>query len=149
MNAKTMLAMAIILVLSACGRKGQIDPAFSVYVRDFETKIGVSVNNVDIKFGKLKAPTIGVCYDGGQFNQIRIDPDFWETMDENGKEQLMYHELGHCVLGLGHNNELSTLDNMNVEGSIMNSYWFGNAGYYAKYKENYKKALKHNTVVEE
>lgn len=141
--------MAVILVLSACGRKGQVDPAFSAYVRDFETKIGVPVTNVDIKFGKLKAPTIGMCYDGGQFNQIQIDPDFWQTMNEDGREQLMYHELGHCVLGQGHNNETAILDNMNVEGSIMNSYWFGHAEHYSKHKEKYKQALKRNAVVEE
>lgn len=149
MGTKAILALALVLTLSACGRKGQVDPAFNAYVRDFEVKIGVGVNNVDISFRKLNAPTIGVCYSGGQFNQINIDPDFWATMNESGREQLMYHELGHCVLGLGHNDELSTLDNMVVEGSIMNKYWFGHTEYYEKYKENYKQALKHNTVVEE
>jgi hypothetical protein len=33
---------------------------------------------------------------------IRIDPRHWEDMTEIKRTQLMYHELGHCILKRPH-----------------------------------------------
>lgn len=148
---KTKL-IALMLLLSACGTKEKsiIEPSLVSYVQSFEMKIGVPVNNVDVVFKPIKYPTIGLCYrGGGEKNKVEIDPVQWKKMDEYGREQLMYHELGHCVLGLGHNDAEAKLDGWMVEGSIMNSYWFGNSWYYLKYRENYNQALKNNTLVKE
>jgi hypothetical protein len=141
------LFLIIFLFLTSCGVKTTIDSAFTSYVQDFEFKIGVPVANVDIYFKKLTYPTIGVCYRGSVKNVVQIDPDQWNLSDDYGKEQTIFHELGHCVLGLQHNDARATLDNQNVEGSIMNTYFFGNKPYYIKYHENYKQALKTNTLV--
>lgn len=144
--------IGLMLLLSACGTKEKafIDPAFNEYVQDFEMKVGVPVNGVDIVFKPTQYPTLGVCWSGGTGNnKIEIDPTHWKKMSKYGREQLIYHELGHCVLGLKHNNGEVEINNWTVEGSIMNSYWFGNAWYYLKYNEKYKQALKNNTLVKE
>lgn len=145
---KTKL-IALMLLLSACGPKerGAIDPAFDSYVQDFEMKVGMPVTGVDIVFAPTEYPAIGVCYQySSGNNKIHVDPKKWASMDGYGREQLMYHELGHCVLGQGHNNAEIKLGRWTVEGSIMNSYWFGNSWYYIKYNSQYKQALKNNTV---
>lgn len=37
---------------------------------------------------------------------IRVDRGFWERSDSASKLALMYHELGHCVCGYGHDKRL-------------------------------------------
>ncbi len=147
---KTKL-IALMLLLSACGTKeaGIVDPAFNEYVQDFEMKVGVQVNNVDITFEPTKYPVLGECWSGGSKNKVKIDPTQWAKMNKYAREQLVYHELGHCVLGLKHNDGEVEINGWTVEGSIMNTYFFGNAWYYVNYNEKYKQALKNNTLVKE
>ncbi len=33
---------------------------------------------------------------------IRINPDQWQTLGETGRQILLFHELGHCVLNRDH-----------------------------------------------
>jgi len=96
--------MILMLLLSACGKKidGVIDPAFDQYVQDFEMKVGVPVSGVSVTFKPTEYPVLGVCIYGGEIAKVEIDPTQWERMDSHGREQLIYHELGHCVLGRGH-----------------------------------------------
>lgn len=49
--------------------------------------------------------TGGICYQNGR---IVIDRDNWNNKGEEYKEWLIYHELGHCILGREHKNEKST-----------------------------------------
>ena len=69
---------------------------------------------------------------------IRINPIFWSTHKDNfaSKEELMYHELGHCILDRGHNDNL--LPNSPIAYSIMNSYHIGPQYYEANYSEYMK-----------
>lgn len=49
--------------------------------------------------------TIGFCRiyaDGDQ--EIVLDQVYWDNASDNEKEYLLFHELGHCVLGRDHNN---------------------------------------------
>ena len=49
---------------------------------------------------------------------VAIDEGYWNTSDEMEREFIVFHELGHCVLGRDH------LDSRNVNGtcvSIMHS----------------------------
>lgn len=143
-----LIKYVIVVLLLSCGeRQGFIDPAFSSYVKDFENKIGVKVSNVDIRFEALKPPMLGLCITGGGLEDIKIDPISWINMDDLGRELLLYHELGHCVLFMKHNDSRVILEGLNVEGSIMNAYWFGNTSHYRRYREQYKLALRRNALV--
>lgn len=124
LKLKILLASLIICVLTSCGGdKTIIDPEFKVFVSDFEQKIGVKVQNIIIKFSPTKYPIIGMCITGGETNEIHIDPQNWMGINKDGQELILYHELGHCILGLPHDDRRSTLDNVSVEGSIMNTYF--------------------------
>jgi len=46
----------------------------------------------------------GLCYGD---SRIVIDRTDWENRKEPSKEWLIFHELGHCILGRGHRNEKS------------------------------------------
>ncbi|MEO1714224.1 MAG: hypothetical protein AAFU60_12900, partial [Bacteroidota bacterium] len=59
---------------------------------------------IDVVFEEIEDPSIiGTCRHFGQ--RITLDPIWWERSDENEREWLVFHELGHCVLGRDHRNE--------------------------------------------
>jgi len=47
----------------------------------------------------------------GRRGCIRIDPSIWSEIAEPQREYLVFHELGHCYLGLGHNDDKDNDDN--------------------------------------
>jgi len=70
---------------------------------------------------------------------IRINPVFWANNQNNfaAKEELMYHELGHCILDRDHNE--TELPN-GIAASIMNPYHIGQS-YYRTYYVDYMAEL--------
>lgn len=66
------------------------------------------VAEMTIRFGALESNLAGLCeFSGGRFNEITIDRAWWRRANSLQKEWVMYHELGHCVLGRGHLNDLT------------------------------------------
>lgn len=139
------LSIVFLFVLSACGVTPYHDPELLPYLEKFRSEMNLKSDYVSLYFGELEKPTIGRCRLGIFPNSyITIDKNFWETASESGKEQLMYHELGHCVLMLGHDDELIEYQGFQIPASIMNSYFFGDAWFYSALKDEYKDALKIN-----
>jgi hypothetical protein len=82
----------------------------------------LKITDLIVTFGKTQKPhkpssPIGLCYyetytmpdmTGKQYRarpKIVIDINFWEKAGRTTRKLLMYHELGHCVLRLGHVNK--------------------------------------------
>src|SRR4051812_36511670 len=95
------------LVLQGCGRRDPVLDVgeFAPYVRDFEqtgAKVGVAVKVEDliIKFGDLPNPRErGACeIVGDKTPSITISKKKWARLDEYERQQLLFHEMGHCVL---------------------------------------------------
>lgn len=59
-------------------------------------------NKVSIGFKKLDSPAVGVCWTGGWFREIDIDPDYWKEITNLSKQTLLFHELTHCYCGRPH-----------------------------------------------
>jgi hypothetical protein len=90
-------------------------------------------NNLTVKFELLPKGIEGSC--ATNFNTVTMQYDlytiriaaYWMIWDEARREQLMYHELGHCILGLRHNNNVvnsipeSIMNWQNFKGSIYSS----------------------------
>ena len=83
---------------------------------------------------------IGVCYPLNR--TIFIRRDTWESDGPVEREQLIWHELGHCAMGRDHNNKL--LPNGHAE-SIMNSssvnVVYANRDYYIQHHADYVKEM--------
>lgn len=139
--------VALMLISHGLDPRGQIDPAFYPYVRDFEATVGAPVRGVGMSFEDLEDSELGLCTFGLWSNEITIDSRSWATMSEPGQEQLIFHELGHCFLNLDHENAVVYLNGFVVEGSLMNEYWFGDSDHYARYRNEYKKALKNGSLI--
>lgn len=104
-------------------KKSKTDPAFSQFVESFSRQFNVGVK-VPIVFKNIKSRYAGVClkYSSG-YREIQINPTHWKNYSLEQREQLIYHELGHCVLNRGHNDKLMEA-NTNCPDSIMRSYMF-------------------------
>lgn len=86
-----------------------------------------------IGFGDTRAITglmnaIGACQSGLNQGKITINEAYWVSINDMDKKMLLYHELGHCVLGRAHNAAAQTIavnapgfpSTMSVPLSIMN-----------------------------
>jgi hypothetical protein len=86
----------------------------------------VPSKKITIQFANLDDTVIGLCQRPifkSVFRPIlTIDRNFWKTADSGTKEQLVFHELGHCALGRLHNDAVVNFLNIKVGVSIMHSY---------------------------
>ncbi len=108
-----------------------VDPAFVDYKHRFERHYGKPVS-VGINFGEMEN-AVGVCY--YVTGNIEIDKDYWDSVGESAREELIFHELGHCVLNKEHNEYMMG----DCPASIM--YPELTPGCYDKHKEYYIKEL--------
>lgn len=44
----------------------------------------------------------GTCRYGSHVHHVTIDQAYWNSVSELQREMVVFHELGHCVLGIGH-----------------------------------------------
>lgn len=51
---------------------------------------------------------------------VSINSTYWATADDTEKMLLVYHELGHCVLGHGHDKDTDPVTGCPL--SVMNPY---------------------------
>ncbi|MCM2279899.1 MAG: hypothetical protein NDJ89_17630 [Oligoflexia bacterium] len=121
-----LLLIALALAQS-CARDPVLDVGeFAPYVERFETEsqrngVPVQVTDLIIRFGQMLTPSErGACeLASGATPIITIRQETWEKMDEAEREELLFHEMGHCVLRRTHRSDIST---KGVPSSIMNPY---------------------------
>ena len=126
------------------------DPEFYTFRDNFEddysiyTGQSINTDNIPINFGDAKAYNpiaVGVCLKWEWLGQVRwkeiiIDQTFWHAIDNDGKEVLIKHELGHCALDRNHDDKTY----FGIQESLMHSQHIGSARYNIS-KEGYDKEL--------
>ena len=139
---RQLLTICTLLLLVSCGSNldhresddivgdGYKDPALSEYLNNFEEDMGIeipghlSISIVDDLY-KISNPNVdAVCWSNSKTKvgeKIEIRRSRWEVLSEASREQLLYHELGHCVLNRDHRNDDSSTW---CPSSIMNKYTF-------------------------
>ena len=92
-------------------------------------ELGGITRTIPIQFGETKPTEFAVCQtsDLGE-PRIKVNQSQWATLSDNMKEEVIFHELGHCALGRGHietrislHDEDGTTE-ANVPESIMNPF---------------------------
>ena len=124
LKKRFVFIMCIALLLGGCGFTRVAipnDPTFDSIKLQFYYDTGVNVDHIPIYFEDLDGFVIGTCYYSAFRNYIEIDKNYWDEFNAAEKEQIIYHELGHCALGrIGH-----TIGYTNwCPNSIMNTYAF-------------------------
>lgn len=143
-----MKYLLMLFLISSCGKnisdfiqgkgnpkRGKTDPVFREFVDSFSQRFNISVG-VPITFKPIEQKYAGVClvYVNG-YREIRINKIYWESYSREQKEQLIFHELGHCVLNRGHDDSL--IFNTNCPNSIMRSFMFSQHEINTCYLPNY------------
>lgn len=89
----------------------QIDAQLAIFVDNFEREanargfnIDVAALGVTVELADVEGDNVaGVCYYHSQLpGRIEIDAPFFARMSDLQREHVVFHELGHCVLGRGH-----------------------------------------------
>lgn len=144
------LSILIVLIIGGCGKKlpqpkGYIDPEFIEIVRHFEATYNVKVY-VSLEFAEsLEDSSVGVCHSfqtNSPSNWIEIKKGYWDNINYYAKEQLIFHELGHCVFGYGHDESYIEKDGYSIPKSIMYPVCFGHNWYYEYYNNYYLQELR-------
>ena len=112
---------------------GVIDTELTTLVSDFEQRYSVKAPNhmsiriVDSLY-QIDNPLVdGVCWTrAGVPELIEVRRERWDNMSEAAQEQLLFHELGHCLLGLDHRNSygIDIFTGYECPNSIMNKFTF-------------------------
>jgi predicted SprT family Zn-dependent metalloprotease len=146
--------------------KQETNPEFISFIKKFEDEFNVKVENIPIYFhdfepskveslnGNLTySATAGTCtYIASNhiFTFIRINPIIWRHSSETQKEIIIYHELGHCMFYLEHNNnnlydsryglmpESIMNENSPVEDGEINYYKDHRSEYIEQFKQEIK-----------
>jgi len=120
----------------------EVDRALWPYFEAFEEaaeryNLNIDLEQLDITGVIEEIPEEGVagtCQHGLHIHHVTIDINFWNQFSSNRKEMVVFHELGHCVLGRGHTEEED--DNGSCL-SIMNSGTSGCNVLYNKTNKTY------------
>jgi hypothetical protein len=103
----------------------EIVPYVDSFIYNAKTyNVTIVIDNILIDFtNKLEPDEMGECLSAIGLNPIiRINRSAWLKMSDSSKEQLIYHELGHCILNRDHLNTFGVNGNPYVPVSIMYEY---------------------------
>lgn len=119
-----------------------VQPIVAHFIQDGD-KEGrpVVIDDLIIQFGKLDSSTNGKCNEGNNMSPtIILNSDLWPYFDADMREELVFHELGHCVLGRGHTSRTFNLGEGPIPYSIMSPYIF-DGSIYKQYHDHYLQEL--------
>lgn len=124
----------------------KVDPILAPYYQSFlEAAVtqgfDYSQYPISIQFGSVEAEVadsdaVGLCQYATSPRAITIDPTFWQAAPEGNRQDLVFHELGHCILNRAHMNSTTTplgTQGLTGIGSIMFYTVFDDSDFYSQY----------------
>jgi hypothetical protein len=112
-----------------------IQPYFDSFIREAKHRnVPIKAHPITIIFGDTKMENvpnaIGVCVDFYGAPLIILNRFFWDASDVLEREELLFHELGHCVLMRDH----CEVKDGNASITMMEPFMFSD-NYYALHRE--------------
>lgn len=113
--------LSFIILLTSCGSASHPRPPsdiaveFQSYYYQFmqdmaDYRKSVISRSVVIKFDKMtNKGSIAECHYSQPRHTIKVQKAYWNASSDTTKRIIMYHELGHCILYRGHNDEKDSL----------------------------------------
>lgn len=129
-------ALPMAAALTACGGASSVihiptvsvEPQFQPLVESFKTEAKAQGTPVEISdlivesTTDLTVQTMGECIQGGGNSPtIQIAQSYWDSLQSDGQQELLFHELGHCVLGRAH----TEANEQGIPTSMMNPIFLG------------------------
>lgn len=139
-----MRKIALVLMLTACGSEdtastrtvqvepeyGNISPEIRPHLREFieyckqsEYARSCSVNLKKLRYAKVKEnisddrAVIGTCGSNGDERVVELKANFADK-DSLQFKTLVWHELGHCLMDLDHNDNSFNIMNSNISSEL-------------------------------
>lgn len=134
--------LVTILISFACCSQTIVDenyPEFELYVKQFDKTYHTKTLTT---FQTYYSDKNDLAFCIPEDNVIQVNLTSWKRLDGINKEWLMFHELGHCVLGLEHN---TNLYEDGYPKSIMYPVMFSMLRYYRQHHDEYIKELNYET----
>ncbi len=126
---KRFLFIGVLFLLLGCGRaptleeKEEFTPylnRFLAYSKQNGRDLSASVN---VTYGNLQGKHLGVCEEAWlQTPHVEINRAAWGASPESTKEMMLFHELGHCLLGRSHIDTKVSAGPSLIPSSIMGSH---------------------------
>lgn len=119
---------------------GPVPDTYEQKFRELAKTYGANLvgKTITFAFKSFFGSTIGMCrMNGSGRNSVDLSTSAWNKGSEAFREMLVFHELGHCLLGRGHKN---TSHSDGRRESLMNSYIFDSRVYLA-HRDEYLKEL--------
>lgn len=93
--------LILYLLLSSCAQAKQ-DQEFAVYIAMFDMTYKVDSRAITIEFvdALQSANQMGICWIGQ--GHIQISRYYWKRITNTTKNNLIFHELGHCLFNRIH-----------------------------------------------
>lgn len=130
--AAMIMSTLLCVMLSSCAqeipRRFQVPASVMPYIIEFELQATLHGKNIKIDdlIVKIKPEiasnsAVGLCYysANGSTPEIHLLEWYWNLASDIHRENLVFHELGHCILGRKHDNDIGL---SGVPESIMNYY---------------------------
>lgn len=115
-----------------------IEAPFLPFVKTFESECKCKVFDIPITFQEIDIAHAGECWNYvwllNSYSEVAIDADWWKRARDDMREQLILHELGHCVLHREHNNALVGTYPLSLMYSVAGQI---GSTYYAENRQNY------------
>lgn len=126
--------MLVLLLITGCGsfnrapRIYNANPDFGAYTnayieyKDRYLDTSEIYYAIDVIYGHLPRPTVGQCQrylSKYHSRTIVIDYTYWQAASDEMRLELMFHELAHCDLNCGHQDDVSGIMNTKMSRSYM------------------------------
>jgi hypothetical protein len=99
--------------------------------------VAYAASQVEARIGSIDEPNvIGTCsWTQSHQHSIVLEEEYWRTATDMQREFLVFHELGHCVLGRGH------VDNADANGNCISVMSSGTGDCRVFYSQNNRRRL--------
>lgn len=102
---RSIVSGMLIITLTACSdqRTEGVDERLQPYFDRFQVALGVSVGGLVGAIENLSPGIAAQCeLPSGSPRVVRFDNARWNVGGDSYKEQVVFHELGHCIMNLDH-----------------------------------------------
>lgn len=131
-SKSNFLLLAACLGILGCGpvhhdERLHIDPAFEEYFDRFVNLSALNggplaVTDLIIEFRRLDAFAALCQTEDGETPMISVDPLTWTQLNSTDRQNVIHHEIGHCVLRRNHQEgEIADIHGSPIPDSLMNS----------------------------
>lgn len=136
-NCKSACVLGLLLT-AACGaphfssldKTRLVDEQMLPFVEDFEAIYEASIGDVVVRFDKIEKPTgaVALCtittYPTSEYREVTVDKDHWLDSPRETKLNIIFHELGHCVLDRPHLEDKTLVDVDQLLYSLPSSFMY-------------------------